>query len=149
MNPYLKNTLEFGPVVIARIADRVSPELLDRPLHEGRFTVREIIAHLADWEPILRQRIIDIRDHPGITVQVFDEGQMAIDHAYASQSIEEATSTFREERSITASVVRALDAQDMRKPYIHPERGEECLEDLVNSMLGHDLYHAEQISEYL
>ena len=149
MNPYLKKPIEFGPVVVERLISAISPSQYDVALAPDRFTIRELIAHLADWEPILRSRIELIRDHPGSTIVMYDEDQRAVDNDYSSQSIEEALSTWKEERHQTADVIRALDDADLLKPYKHPERSQETLSDLVHFLIGHDLYHIEQLTEYL
>ena len=149
MNPYLATPLEMGPVVMSRLLQRISPADLDAETGEGRFTIREVIAHLADWEPILRARIERVRDEPGWTVEAFDEGRMAIENGYASQSVEEAMATWKEERARTAVIVRNLTNKDLLNPYNHPERGEEHLFDLVASIVGHDMYHLDQVSEFI
>ena len=68
------------------LADVPSNRFDERPA-EGRFTLREAVAHLADFEPIFRGRMEAAYESPGVTVEPKDEGQMAIDHNYASQDL--------------------------------------------------------------
>jgi len=149
MNPYLLNTLELGPVVVRRILDQVPISRLDEALVAGRFTVREVIAHLADWEPIMRGRILSAATTPGVTIEVFDEGEMAIKNGYAASNPWDQIELFHRERHATAAFVRSLDAEDWQQIAHHPERGPLSAEDLTNLLLGHDLYHIEQLSAYL
>lgn len=57
MNAYLLPSIEFGPAILRRLFTLLPEDQLDVSLEEGRFTPRQVIAHLADWEPIMRQRI--------------------------------------------------------------------------------------------
>jgi hypothetical protein len=149
MNPYLLNTLEIGPVVVRRLLDQVPGNRLDEALVKGRFTAREVIAHLADWEPIMRGRILTTATSPGATIEVFDEGEMAIRNKYASTDPWEQCDLFQRERHATAAFVRSLEPDDWQQITHHPERGPLSAEDLTNLLLGHDLYHIDQLSAYL
>jgi len=149
MNPYLLSTLEIGPVVVRRLLDQVPKSRLDEALVEGRFTAREVIAHLADWEPIMRGRILSAATTPGATIEVFDEGEMAIKNGYAASDPWDQCDLFQRERHATATFVRSLDDDDWQQIAHHPERGPLSAEDLTNLLLGHDLYHIDQLSAYL
>ncbi|MFI5386013.1 MAG: DinB family protein [Fimbriimonadales bacterium] len=149
MHSYLLPCLNFGPVVIQRLVARIAEPDLDKPLSENRFSPREIVAHLADWEPILRGRIRAAVEAPGSTIQVYDEGRMAIDHDYANTDIQEQSRLLRREREKTADYARSLNIEELKRTVTHPERGLMSAEDLVGMLLGHDMYHVEQLSEYL
>jgi hypothetical protein len=149
MNPYLKKPIDFAPLVAERLIGLIPEDQIDVALSPGRFTVREVVAHWADWEPILRGRIEQVRDEPGSTTVSYDEDQMAIDHDYASQDLATSLATWKAERAKTAVVVRALTDEDMSKQYVNADRGPETLADLAHMIVGHDMYHIEQLSEYL
>jgi hypothetical protein len=149
MNPYLLPTLEFGPTVVRRLLSQLPPSRMDEEMEEGRFTPREVIAHLADWEPIMRDRIVSALKRPGTTITAYDEVKMAIDHGYSLSDPSEQCDLFARERRITAQLVRDFKAMDWDKAVIHPERGPLSVEDLTNLLIGHDLYHIEQLSAYL
>jgi len=149
MNFYLLPAIEFGPQVIRRLLDQLPHERLDLPLHADRFTPREVMAHLADWEPIMRERIRMALTSPGSETPAYDEGQMAIDHHYAEQDPEAQVEVFVRERNATAALLRGLSEADWQQPVHHPERGRQTVEDMANALLGHDLYHIEQLTEYL
>jgi hypothetical protein len=149
MNFYLMPSIEMGPRAVRRILERIPERRRDEAIHPGRFTPREVVAHLADWEPIMRERIRTAVTTPGATLQVFDEGQMALDRRYAEQDPRERAEAWAEERRITAAYLRSLQPEDWGKAAQHPERGRQTAEDLANLLLGHDLYHIEQLSESL
>ncbi len=149
MNVYLVPALEFSPVVFERLLNQIPLSRLDEAITEERFTPREVLAHMADWEPIMRSRIQQACEQPGSIIEVFDESEMAISHAYAESDPREQSLLFRRERQITVAFVRSITAEDRVKTATHPERGVLSVDDLANVLLGHDLYHIEQLSAYL
>lgn len=149
MNPYLLPALECGPATLRRLLPLVPTERLDEALEPDRFTPREVMAHLADWEPIIRARIQSAVTAPGSAIELFDESEMALANGYANSDAEEMAETFRRERRITADYVRTLGPGNWTKTVVHPDRGLLTAEDLANLRLGHDFYHTEQISAYL
>lgn len=150
MNFYLMISIEFGPQVIRRLVDQVDPADWDRTLNPDRFTPREIVAHLADWEPIMRGRIRTALREPGSPILAYDEGQLAIDHKYSGTDPVEQAETFIRERRITAELLRQITSdEEWARAVTHPERGSQSVEDQANLLLGHDLYHIEQLTEYL
>lgn len=149
MHYYVKVGLQSGPAVICRLAALIPAADLDRPLSEDRFTPREVVAHLADWEPIMRERIRTGAESPGSTIVAYDEGQMAIDNKYSETDIEEQGRIFGEERAKTVAYVGTLTPEQLRNTVMHPQRGVLTTEDWVGMLLGHDMYHVEQLTTYL
>ncbi len=146
MNSYLVPGLQSSPTIFRALFREVSDERLDQPTAPGRFTPREVIAHLADWEPILRdERMRDVLEQPGRTVAAYDEGEIAERNRYRESDPEASLQTFAAERAKTVAFVQGLTEAQMDTPMIHPERGTMTIRDLANTMLGHDLYHIEQL----
>ncbi len=149
MNPYLIPALELGPKAVARIVRRINPARYDAPIDPDRFTIREVVAHLTDWEPIDRERLTLAVTSPGATIQPFDEVQMALDHGYRDTDIEEMLAVLERERKITTEYIGSLSVEQWAGHAYHPERGMLSAVDLANLIIGHDLYHIEQLSAYL
>lgn len=150
MNVYLLPGLAAGPVVIRHLIQRVPMELLDVPTHPDRFTPREVIAHLADWETILREdRVKAAVTKPGSDILAFDEGERAIQLRYSTWDINESISRFSAEREKTIELLRQLSQEQLLQTVTHPERGIQSAYDILNMMLGHDAYHAEQLCAVL
>ncbi len=146
-NRYLVQALELSPLAFARMIAVISPDLWDHRTDEDRFTLRESIAHLADWEPIFRKRIQDSVEVPGMTINAYDEGQRAIDLGYAESDPLEQVQLFADERAETVRLVNAI--VDWSGSVIHPEIGTLTTEDVVNTMVGHDVYHLEHLTQFL
>ncbi len=149
MNVYLLPGLKTGPMVLERLIRLIGPDRLDTPLEADRFTPREIIAHLADWEPIMMSRIQQALDNPGSTVQVWDEGEMAIQNRYSDTNIDEQLMKYAAHRAETIALLEKLNADQLKRTIVHPERGAMTVDDQACLLLGHDAYHIEQLSAYL
>ncbi len=142
MNPYLLKSIEFGPIVLRKVVASI-PESRWDEAQPDRFTLREAVAHLADFEPIFRARMEWVLSEPGVTITPYDEEQLAIDHDYAAQDLQANLDKFAHERSLTATFLRGLTIEEFATPYVHPQLGPLVLEDQANMLLGHDLYHIE------
>lgn len=149
MHPYHVLGLERGVAAMARVISLIPTDKLDEAIEPGRFTPREVVAHMADWEPIFRNRIELALEQPGVLIEVFDEEQMAIDHDYAHADLALWMAKFRAERERTVLLVRSLKDSDRLIGYRHPEFGEMRVQDQIDMFLGHDLYHLEQLTASL
>ena len=79
----LFTALEAAPALFDHLLRGLTEEEADQRPDPDRFAIREVIAHLAGWEPIFLERLTQMRfkDHP--TLPDYDEGQRAIEHGYA------------------------------------------------------------------
>ena len=149
MSPYLFTGLQLSPPIFGRLIEAIPRNRLDEARVPDRFTPREVIAHLAEWEPIMRDRVRAAVVTPGSTVAVYDEDQMALDSRYSESDPGVQLRIFTEERQKTIEYFRGLTQEDLTGHAFHPERGRQTAEDFANTFLGHDLYHIEQLTEYL
>ncbi len=149
MHAYLYPGLEAGPQTIRRLIERIEPADLDRPTHPGRFSPREVVAHLADWEPISRGRMQAAHAMPGTDVPDIDEGARALEMGYADWDPIATAEEFIRRRGETIAWLKALAPEDWQKTAVHSVKGEMTIYDYANLELGHDLYHIVQLAEVL
>jgi len=149
MHAYLMPALELSPRLIARLFSQIPKERWDVPVEPDRFTPREVIAHLADWEPIMLGRMKSAAAHPGAAIEVFDEGQMVVENDYRGSNPDVQLKLFAERRAGTIAWLRALPQEAWSRSFLHPERGLQTIEDQANLFVGHDMYHGEQLSASL
>lgn len=145
-NAYLFEGLPAGPQTVRILMEGLPAENLDNPTHPGRFSPREVVAHLADWEPRLAARIRSAIESQGVAVDVWDEGELAIENGYAQSDWRSEVERFCEAREETIRMLRSLDAESFQRTFRHPERGLMTIEDQAAFLLGHDLYHIEQLA---
>src|SRR5689334_15273409 len=96
---YLLHGLGATPVVVDRLLREATPDDYDRRPDPERFTLREVLAHLADWEPIWLERLRKLRTESQPALPSYDEGQLAIDHDYAHADVNEQQARFRDGRA--------------------------------------------------
>lgn len=147
MNPYLLRALRMTPTLLAEAFDRIDPAALDVPTDLDRFTPREILAHMADWEPVLLARMKQATTAPGTAVQAFDEGQMAVDGSYGEWDPKQSLGKFMAARETTVNWLESLTRPEWDLTILHPERGVLPVHDMANTLVCHDIYHIEQIAQ--
>lgn len=149
MNPYLMPGLALSPKAFERLAAHVPESRYDERPDEDRFTFREAMAHLADWEPIFLQRIQAGVDNPGASVQGMDETQRAIEKNYQSWDVKESLRIFAEAREATIRYLKVLTPEQWQTKVVHNEKGEMTAYDQANMLLGHDIYHFEHATQFM
>lgn len=149
MQPYLFPSLPVGPIAVRKLMERIEASALDRPTAPGRFTPREVAAHLADWEPILLARMRQAHDDPESTILGIDEGEMAIANGYSSKDWRSELEAWAASRAETIAWLRTVGDDAWSRFVVHNERGRQSLYDQANLLLGHDLYHIEQLCAVL
>ncbi len=134
------------PRLIEREINRLGAEHYDLKTDPNRFSAREGVCHLADWEPIMLARIKVGVETPGGRIEAYDEGQMALDHDYQSKDPKAELARFKADRQKTIQYLSSLSKEDFSKTVMHPERGEMTVNDLAHMLVSHDVYHLEHLA---
>jgi uncharacterized damage-inducible protein DinB len=137
----LHETASLLPRAIAGLTDAE----LRAPEGEGRWSVVQILQHLADSEIVWawRMRLILSQELPSITG--YDQDLWAERLHYQDSDPVEALELFTVLRRANLRLVRRATPADLRRAGIHAERGAETLEHLRKLYAGHDLLHLRQI----
>lgn len=146
LNPYAVALGELEPVeVIAStpekletLLSRLSAEQIERKLAPNKWSVREVMAHLADCELAfgfrLRQGAAGVE-----MIQPFDQDDWA--RNYGAYSFASALMTYRAERAWNLAFIRSLTEEQKAQVIVHPERGTMTVWTVVETMAGHDNHH--------
>lgn len=151
LNPYASflgdarphDILDMTPVVIARLIRESAPETLTRSPKPGKWSIRDIISHLADVEITFAFRLRQTIAEAHHTIQPFDQDAWATQ--YSKLDAHDALDAFSASRRWNMLFVRAVGAAGESKPVTHPERGEMTFRTIVETMAGHDINHLKQI----
>jgi len=146
---YLLAGLEATPIALDRLLKDAPEAAWDLRPDPERFTLREVMAHLADWEPVWRERLERIRSEDLPELPGYDEGQWAIDHDYAHADPRTQQALFRDRRAQLLEMLRALSPDDWQRAGQHSQWGRLTMCDLATLILGHDGYHLRQTAEWL
>ena len=115
----------------------------ERSYAPGKWTVREILAHLADVELALgfrlRQAVVEENYRP----QAFDQNLWARRYRRLEPSL--AVETFRALRAWNLALLTTFDLQDWNRSVDYPFEGVGTVDDMVRFLAGHDLNHLAQL----
>jgi hypothetical protein len=128
------------------VAGMTREQLLARPV-AGKWSTLEVVCHLADFEPILADRIkrVIAEDRPALLGA--DETRFAATLAYHQRELEEELAIVEKTRRQMARILRTLPEEALSRVGVHNERGPRTLEQLLGGATGHILHHVQFILE--
>ncbi|RYG37552.1 DinB family protein [bacterium] len=141
--------LAHTPEILKRIVDCVHAENFNEKIEADRFTLSEMVAHLADFEDIFLDRMRLAVEKPGASIVTFDPDERSVEKAYASRDLVHELVVFANRRRDTMTFLQELCADDRKKFFVHPELGAITVDQQVALMSGHDLYHINQATQHL
>jgi uncharacterized damage-inducible protein DinB len=130
---------------LPRAIDGLSPSQIRQPEAPGKWSIVQILQHLADSEAVWawRLRVILAQDRPPITG--YDQDLWAQRLGYEQSEPSEALEQFTVLRRANLRVLERASPADLERVGIHSERGEESLAHVRRLYAGHDLMHLRQI----
>ena len=137
--------LRDTPSVLVRAIDGLTPPQLRRPEQPGKWSIGQVLQHLADSEVAWawRIRLILAQDRPQLTG--YDQDSWA-DRLHDDQENPlESLELFAVLRRMNLQLVQRASPADLKRVGVHVERGAESLEHLLRLNAGHDLLHLRQI----
>ena len=160
-NPYVAKMVAFTegkdpiemqremPGILSQIIQGVPEKELRRSPAPGKWSVSEIIAHLADSEVVSVWRyrqMIEFNDGP---LTPYDQDKWASMGKYSAAEIKESLQLYTMLRKINLDMFARLTPQEWKRGGIHAERGRITVESLARHVAGHDRNHLEQIQKIL
>src|SRR5271156_1840195 len=123
-------------------------KLRKRPAPD-KWSVVEVLAHLADAEIVIAWRIRSILGAPGTPIQAYDQDAWAAVGNYAKRDPRKSIEQFRAMRDANLAFYKSLRPEQWKQSGLHSERGEESLERIARMIAGHDLNHISQMERIL
>jgi hypothetical protein len=153
MNPYAKHLEGRDPLTVAAATPAkiialirgLGPRQLSKRPAPGKWSIREIISHLADTEMVMccRARWIAFEEKP--TLVPFDQDKWAAGRSREKEPLAETMERFRLLRKSQVRLFRAVPKQEFGRTGFHPERGAVTLQEQLETLAGHDVNHLLQI----
>lgn len=138
-----------APDRIARLLRKSPAHLLRKSPAPGKWSIAEILAHLADTEIVVGYRLRSILGAPGSPVQGFNQDAWAAAMEYSRRKPQDSLRHFRATREANLGLLKHIKPEQWKHFGVHSERGEETIEHIVRMIAGHDLNHAAQIEAIL
>jgi len=114
-----------------------------------KWSVGEVLAHLADAEIVIAWRIRSILGAPGTPIQAYDQDAWAAVGNYAKRDPRKSIEQFRAMREANLAFYKSLRPEQWKQSGMHAERGEESIERIARMIAGHDINHILQIEQIL
>jgi tRNA-binding protein len=139
---------QTAPRIGALIAARSDAALRWTPSAD-RWSVAQIVTHLADCEVVSGYRIRLILSASGTTLQPFDQNEWARALNYEKSDAFASLALFTALRESLLTLVGGLTPEQLDRFGMHPERGKETVRHLMRLYAGHDINHLQQIERLL
>ena len=139
---------ESAAILSTLISGIPEAELARRPA-PGKWSVAEILAHLAEDELVTHWRYRQMIETDGVPLSGFDQDLWARLGDYRSRSPAQSLTLFNLLRDANLHMLASLTPQEWQRSGIHSERGPITVESLARHMAGHDLNHLAQIRKIL
>src|SRR5581483_3644869 len=134
------------PDAIEAASRGMDPERLRRPEKPGKWSVLEVVAHLADSEIALGWRFRHMLGDRDPQIAGYDQDAWAQRFRYADADLETSLALFRAVRTSNLRILRAATPEDLARVGVHAERGPESVGQLLKLVAAHDLVHRRQIA---
>lgn len=141
--------LEQTAASIRETLANVEPNRLAQPEAPGKWSVRHVLAHLADSDVVLGWRLRMILAHDRPPIQGYDQDAWAQRLHYAEAEPDLALDVFDALRRWNVRLLKHASAEDLQRAGVHAERGEESIAHLMKLYAAHDLLHHNQIVRIL
>jgi uncharacterized damage-inducible protein DinB len=134
-----------APEKLASLIEGLSSEELGRRPAPDKWSIQELVAHLADDELVGGYRIRLILSSPGTEIQAFDQDVWSRTGRYDRTEVRSSLEMFRVLRQANLRLLRSLRREEWDMFGVHAERGMESIRDIAMYYAGHDINHFEQI----
>jgi hypothetical protein len=137
--------LRAAPARLRDLAGGLSRSELRAAPAPGKWSVHQVLAHLADGEIVLgaRMRFVAAMDRPVLVG--YDQDAFVAALGYDEVESEELVEAFAQVRALNVALLERLPDAAFARVGLHSERGEESLSTLVHLYAGHDRVHQQQI----
>lgn len=130
---------------LAKAIRGLTPAQLRWKPEPGKWSIAEIMAHLADAEIVASWRMRLILGANGTTIQPFDQDVWASVFQYGKRDPKLSLETFRVLRENNLAMLKALPKEAWENYGMHLERGKESIAHLTRMFAGHDTNHVRQV----
>ena len=139
---------EAAPTIAELVAGHSDERLRRRP-KSNKWSVVEVLAHMAEDELVSAWRYRQMVESSGCELSAFDQDQWAQLGGYDSWSFEDAFALFRLLREANLRMFSRLTGDQWHSWGVHKERGRTTVRELARHVAGHDRNHIDQIREIL
>ncbi len=152
-NPYAEDlgsrdpreALGDTPQRIRVIVRRLGADRMERRYAPGKWTVRQVLVHLAQVELMLQTRIRLAITVPDFVVQPFEQDVLLALESSTAVGASDALEAYLSLRRLSLPLLRSLTGDQLSRPVRHPQLGAIDVRWMLAMLAGHDLRHFRQL----
>jgi hypothetical protein len=145
--PALLERFRRGPELLAVVLTGVFGDEEDFLRAPGKWSIRQIVAHLADAELVAAHRFRQVIAEDNPTLVAFDQDAWARNLDYARRKPKQSLETFRRIRAENYDLLKGLPETAFERPGNHTQNGSITLLRLLEGYTGHAETHVRQLQE--
>jgi hypothetical protein len=134
-----------GPEILATVLTGAAGDEVDWAPAPGKWTIRQIVAHLADAELVYAQRLRAVIAEETPPLTAFDQDLWAQNLDYARRKPAQSLESLRRIRAENHELLKGLPEAAFDRTGVHSERGPMKLRDLLLHMSEHVESHARHL----
>jgi hypothetical protein len=134
---------------LQRLLKRVTSSRLKKQPAPNKWSVPEILGHLAESEIVFGYRVRMILGSNGTPIQAFDQNKWHENAGYLARNSKMSFELFRIVRESNVALLKSLIKEQWDFHGNHQERGHETIARMVELYAGHDVNHVKQIEGIL
>jgi hypothetical protein len=138
---------QTAPKKLAALLKGKNKKHLTRRPAPDKWSVAEIVAHLADSEVAIAWRLRQILSRNGIPLQAYDQDAWATTFDYVHRDPKQSLEMFRVLRESNIALLKSVPRKLWDNYGVHQERGNESVAHTVRLIAGHDLNHLQQVEK--
>lgn len=133
------------PGKLREIVSQTPSDVIRAPEAPGKWSIRDVIQHLADSELVGANRFRMVMSHENPPLLAYDQDLWAERLRYSESNVKDALAEFTSLRRSNVRLFERATDEDFERVGVHSERGEESLRHLLKLYAGHDIVHMRQI----
>jgi hypothetical protein len=145
--PALLERFRRGPEVLDAVLTGVLGEEEDFVTAPGKWSIRQVVAHLADAELVGAHRLRQVIAEDNPTLIAFDQDAWTKNLDYARRPTRTSLDTFRRIRTENYALLTQVAGAAWDRTGNHTENGPMTLRRLLEGYAGHAESHARQLQE--
>ena len=137
--------LAEAPERLRKLVKGLTEKQLSASPAPGKWSIKQIVAHLADGEVILGSRYRFAAAHEKPLIAGYDQDLFVEKLGVENTTTEELLADFELARAVNLGLLQRLPEGSFARIAVHAERGEESIATMVAMYAGHDRVHLDQI----
>jgi hypothetical protein len=143
------SVLEDTPLRLQRLLSGVPPKITSRRPQPEKWSISEILAHLADGELVFAHRLRMVLGGTRSPLTPYDQERWADAFRYDTCPLADSLALFSTVRRANLALVARVPRESLALTGTHEEWGTETVASLLQIEAGHDRNHLEQIERIL